>query len=502
MLHAHNLACDNGVLQAQYLWNMYSTDKKSRPAYSTLRYRVLADEIEAMIACGDYRTGERLPSVRMIHRQRGLAIGTICHALAELEARGLIEARPRAGYFVANRRQLALPVTKATKPRAQRVPLPHLTDDFVTSSADKTLAPFGGTVLSSLLIPIRHLSRIARDVTKSAEPFTTYGPPAGDLLLRREICKQLISIGVSATSKDVLITSGCMNAMRLAVGVAIKPGDTVVVESPTFFALLPMLRDAGLLVATDSVKGIDLDALEAVATSTSGKSKPGIAAVIVTPHFQNPTGACMSILNKHRLLALSRRFEFAIIEDDVYGDLYFGVNRPSPITALAQPEDRIFYCSSFSKTLAAGLRIGYVVNRSAMSDLARAKLANTIASPVLNQLIIAEFLRTGSYQRHLRKLRTALRGQVAATTAAIANYFPADTQVTAPSGGFFLWLQLSEKVDSRTVYDLALSDGISILPGDLCSIDQRYRQYIRLSCGTPWSPILDKAIRKLATIIR
>jgi DNA-binding transcriptional MocR family regulator len=460
---------------------------------------MLADQLEAMIVAGDYRIGEKLPSVRTIHQQRGLAIGTICQALAELEARALVEARPRSGYFVIHRRTLVVPTTKPSKARPQRVPLPHLTDQFVAASADKSLVSFGGTVLAGSLVPVRHLTRIARDVTKSQDCLTAYGPPAGDLSLRREISKLLIGIGVAAASESIVVTSGCMNAMRLAISVATKPGDIVAVESPTFFALLPMLRDAGLLVAeiaTDSITGINIDMLEQVAATRR------IAAVIVTPHFHNPTGACMRFADKQRLLAVSRQLGFAIIEDDVYGDLYFGASRPKPIAAIAARTDKVFFCSSFSKTLAAGLRIGFVVCAAAIGELTRAKLANTISSPILNQRIVAQFLRSGSYQRHLRKLRTSLRSQVAAATAAIANYFPGGVQVTAPTGGFFLWLQLPDHIDSRELYDKAMREGISILPGDVCAIDDRFRHNIRLSCGSPWSPVLEKALKRLGALMQ
>jgi DNA-binding transcriptional MocR family regulator len=456
-----------------------SKRENKRPVMSELRYRVLADQLEAMIVAGDYRVGERLPSVRTIHQQGGLAIGTICQALAELEARALVEARPRSGYFVINRRTFVAPTTKPSKARPQRVPLPHLTDEFVAASADKSLVSFGGT--------------------KSPDCLTAYGPPAGDLSLRREISKLLLGIGIAAASESIVVTSGCMNAMRLAISVATKPGDVVAVESPTFFALLPMLRDAGLLVAeiaTDSMTGLNIDMLEQVAVTRR------IAAVIVTPHFHNPTGACMHIADKQRLLAVSRKHGFAIIEDDVYGDLYFGVSRPRPIAAIAARTDNIFYCSSFSKTLAAGLRIGFVVCAASIGELTRAKLANTISSPVLNQLIVAQFLRSGSYQRHLRKLRTSLRSQVAATTAAIANYFPGVVQVTAPTGGFFLWMRLPDHIDSRELYDKAMREGISILPGDVCAIDDRFRHNIRLSCGSPWSPVLEKALKRLGALMQ
>jgi DNA-binding transcriptional MocR family regulator len=460
----------------------------------------LADDLEALIVRGTLRPGEKLPSVRALHVERRLAIGTVCHALAVLEARGFVEARPRAGYFVTVRRTLSVPKAETTSRAPRRVPLPHVADDFVTASSDATLVPLGGTLLADSLVPIRHLQRIAREVlAKTTTVFTGYGPPAGDRELRKQIATRLVRIGVRATEEDIVVTSGAMNAMRLAVAVATKPGDTIAVESPTFFALLPMLRDAGLYVVeipTDPTHGIDLDELDEVAR------KRRLSALVVTPSFQNPTGGCMSDAAKHELVAIARRRGFGIIEDDVYGDLYFGRSRPRPLAAIGRSAGDIFYCSSFSKTLASGLRVGFVVHRSAHESLARAKLSSTIASPPFNQAVIARFLAGGTYERHLRHLREALRQQMASATLAIARYFPARIEVTAPQGGYALWVRLPSEVDALSVYERARRDGIALLPGHVCAIEPRFASYIRLSCGHPWSDRLERGIARIGTIVR
>jgi DNA-binding transcriptional MocR family regulator len=290
-----------------------------------------------------------------------------------------------------------------------------------------------------------------------------------------------------------------MNAMRLAVGAVTKPGDTIAVESPTFFGLLPMLRDAGLLVievATDPMKGIDLDAFESIA------EKHALAAAIVTPSFHNPTGACMAPEAKERLLGLARAHRFHLIEDDVYGDLYFGTRRPRPIASKVGPHDGFSYCSSFSKTLSAGLRVGFVVSRTHTEALARAKLSSTISSPVFNQRVIARFLATGAYERHLRRLREALRRQMRAAIDSLARNLPEQIEVTNPQGGFVLWVRLPKGVSSLELYEVAAAKGISILPGVVCAIDNRYAGYIRVSCGYPWSDVLERGVERLGRLVR
>jgi DNA-binding transcriptional MocR family regulator len=462
-------------------------------------FRTLADELEAMILRGEYRVGDRLPSVRVLHLERSMAVGTVLLALYELEARGLVEARPRSGYFVVPRTQVAVPTTPHRSLRPRLVPLPHVADTFVSATADATVVPFGGTVLASETLPIKHLQRLTKEVM-SDDPtvFSSYGPPSGDVDLRRQVARQLVTVGVRASAEDIVITSGAMNAMRLAIGVITRPGDAVAVESPTFFALLPMLRDAGLLVvevATDPTTGINVEALGSIA------ARRNLAAVIVTPNFHNPTGSCMSTENKRALLAVTRRHGICVIEDDVYGDLYFGARRPRPLASLATADDQVFYCSSFSKTLSAGLRIGFVVSGKQRDAIVRAKLSSTISSPVLNQRVIARFLASGAYGRHLRRLRDALRRQVTSATQSIVRNFPTGVAVTAPTGGFVLWVRLPHQGDGLALYQRAIHAGIAILPGHVCAIDDRYRDHIRISCGHPWSPRFDDAMRLLGQMV-
>jgi DNA-binding transcriptional MocR family regulator len=485
------MACPELQKQTQFLENMNGTDE--------FLFRALAADLEAMIVRGDYRAGEKLPSVRTLHRQRNIAMGTVCQALAELDARGLVTPKARSGYFVNARRTFVPPTTRVQTATPQRVPALHLADDFVAASADPTLVPFGGAVLSPALVPLKQIGRITRELTtRRPDVFTSYGPPSGHPDLTREIAKHLLTLGIRAEPADVVITSGAMNAMRLAIGVLTQPGDTVAIESPTFFALLPMLRDAGLLVAEipiDPTSGLNLDALESLL------NRRRVAAAIVTPTHQNPTGACMAPPAKKRLLKIARAHALKIIEDDVYGDLSFSGERPKPLAAYATKADAVLYCASFSKTLAAGLRVGFIAPGAAMPELARAKLASTIASPVLNQLVLAEFLATGAYQRHLRKLRAALLRNKQDLLAAVDRYFPTDVEVSAPVGGFCLWLRLKDGLSSRELYLKAKALGVSILPGEVCAIDARFRSYVRLSFGHAWSPKLEHGMKQLGHLI-
>ena len=184
----------------------------------SLLYERLADELEAQIRSGEYKAGERLPSVRHLHRERAVAIGTATQVFAELERRGLCEARPRSGYFATPpARRFAAPPAERGSLSPRPIPFDRLTDEFVTVSADPRLIPLGGAILGPELVPLKHLARLTRSVlARRPEILAKYGPPTGVLELRREIVKRMLPLGVSVPVDDVVVTSGCMDAIRNA----------------------------------------------------------------------------------------------------------------------------------------------------------------------------------------------------------------------------------------------------------------------------------------------
>ncbi len=454
-------------------------------------YAELANQLEHQIVSGVLRPGDKLPSIRKLRANRGLSISTVSQALVELERRGRVEARPRSGYFVkVAKSTVSKPVLMRHRMRPRRVPLPHLADDFVTASANPSSVPLGGAVLSDALLPLKHLGRIARSVvTDPVSSFARYGAPAGELDLRRQIARRMLDLGIAATVDEIVVSAGCMDAIRLALLATTKPGDVVMMESPTFFGFLQLVRDLGLYaleVPTHPEHGIDLRAFARAAERHRAK------VAIVTPTFQNPTGACMSSADRERLGAIARRRKMTIIEDDVYGDLAHDGTRHPPLAAVADCDT--IYCSSFSKTLAPGLRLGWVYATKHIERLKRLKLSGAITSPPMNQLIAAQFLESGSYERHLRRLRIALSGQVASMRRALADHLPAGSQITMPTGGFLLWVQLPADINAHVLYEKLAGKGVSILPGTLCAVDGKYQSFVRVNAGYPWTPRLKKAV--------
>jgi len=473
--------------------------EQSAPA--RFRYLRLADRIAEKISSGLYRAGEKLPSIRTLHSQAGASITTVSQAYAELETRGLIEARPKSGYYVAPRFRDILPLPSAPRHqvRPEKVQVNVLAEAMQETIDDQGMLSLGAALPPPDILPVKQLAASTRTVATRylRNNGAGYGSPAGLLSLRRQIAKRMVGCGVECSAEEIILTSGCMEAITLCLRAVAEPGDTILLESPTFVCDLQLIEDLNMLaleIPTDPQTGIDLDALaEAV-------DEHGAKACIVNPNFQNPLGFRMPTANKRRLLEFLTARQIPIIEDDIYGELYFGASRPTIMKAYDQ-QGMVLYCSSFSKTLAPDLRVGWTLPGRYLQRVQRLKFNSSIASSKLNQMIMDDFLESGYFDRHLRRMRDVIHNRVATMARMIANYFPAGTKISAPQGGYILWVQLDERVNGFELFNRAKKAGISILPGEICSSTGGYQNCIRLSCWHPWSEQLEDGIKKLAALV-
>jgi len=466
------------------------------------RYILLADEIENKIIKGDYKAGEKLPSLRKLHQNLGLSVSTIYHAYIELENRGAVESRMKSGFYVKALLHKILPPPQFKRQNAvpQKVTVNSLAGDIVESMNDPTILQLGAAVPHTTLMPVKQLTRLIKSIPaqKTADFIVNYERPAGIPDLRRQIARRTLTGVREVTANDVVTTNGCMDAVGLCLRAVAKPGDTIIVESPTFHGFLQLIEDLNMFaleVPTNPVGGIDIEALKKSLKSHDVKT------CLLTPSFQNPLGALMTTEKKQELVALLNDKRIPIIEDDIYGDLYFGKTRPVTLKSF-DCKGLVLYCASFSKTLAPGMRVGWTFPGRFIEVVKRLKLNSYLASPGLNQFALAEFIKTGFYDRHLRKLRNALKNQMSNTKLAVARYFPEGTKITAPKGGLVLWIQLADPINGMDVYREAMKHKISILPGAICSSANKYRNCIRISCGHPWNERLENGIAKLGDVIR
>lgn len=451
-------------------------------------YTDLADELSDAIRRGALRPGERLPSVRQVRASRQVSAATVFQAYDLLESRGLIESRPRSGFFVRAARAsavaepLAAPATPEST-EATEVSIGDLVMQVLGSTRDRDVVPLGSAFPSPHLFPLQELARCGARALRVLDPERLLEDlSAGNERLRHQIARRQALAGIAVDPDEIVITHGAMEALDLSLRLLTRPGDIVAIESPTFYAALQALERHGLRAVelpTDPREGVDPDALAQVL------SRHRVAACWLMPNFQNPLGSLMPEERKRALVALLARHGVPLIEDDVYGELHHGSRRPLPAKAF-DTAGEVLHCTSFSKCLAPGYRVGWVAAGRHAAALRRLKTLTSLATAVPSQLAIAEYLAQGGFDRHLRGLRRQLATQQAQMHALVEAHFPAGTRLARPQGGYFLWVELPEGGDALALHAQATALGISLAPGALFSAfhaDRRLRRSLRLNFG-------------------
>ncbi|NOX35719.1 MAG: PLP-dependent aminotransferase family protein [Deltaproteobacteria bacterium] len=468
---------------------------------ANFRYVSLADEIQASIMKGIFTPGEKLPSLRNLHNQLGLSISTVHQAYIELEKRGKVEAREKSGFYVKvlNENPLCRPAAEKGIAKPCRVVVNDLAETIIKDLQCDDILQLGAAIPSKELMPLKQLSRIMKSLPAKIlqDHIANYDLCAGNLDFREELSKRMLGFAGSITSKDIITTNGCLEAVTLCLRAVADPGDAILVESPVFHCFLQLIEDLNLYVIEIPGcpdEGIDPETFKKAISSNK------IKACLLNSNFQNPLGSVMPEENKEKIILIAEKYNIPIIEDDIYGDLFFGEKRPTTFKSMDKT-GMVLYCSSFSKAIAPGLRTGWTVPGVFKNTVIRMKLNTSISSPGINQAVVARFLKTGAFDRHLRQLRNRLKTQASALAIAISKYFPADTRITFPRGGMFIWVVLNEKINSMEIYQEACQEKISILPGLICSSSDRYKNCLRINCGLKWTHRLEQGIRKLGQIV-
>lgn len=464
-------------------------------------YQRLANGLATSIERGLYQPGDKLPAIRLISEKQRVSPATVVAAYRQLELSGYVEVRPRSGFYVRARPRLALGEPEVSRPgnRPKPVTSGERVMELLRASRGPGVVPLGAAVPDVANLPARMIERaLASAAHHHRVRACSYESVPGLPELRQQIARLMAESGSQVEPDDVLITNGCQEALFLSLKILTRPGDVVALESPTYHGLLQVVDSLGLKaleIPTHPGDGLSLEALELAFEQWPVK------ACVVVPNFSNPLGSCMSDHRKRRLVELAGRYGVALVEDDIYGNLAFSGERPTCLKSFDR-DDRVFHCSSFSKSLSPGLRVGWVVSGRYSQVLAHQKYLLNAASPTLTQIAVATLLESGRYQRHLRFLRRALSRSVERVLAAVDKHFPEGTRVTRPEGGFVLWLELPPSVDALELADAAMAEKISIAPGPLFSATEKYRHHIRISCGQTWSESIERAIIRLSELVK
>lgn len=459
-------------------------------------YEKIADQIELQVHEGIFLPGAKIPSVRKSSKRMEVSVATVLQAYSLLEDRGIIKARPQKGYFVLET-QRQTPENSQTSSANNDASIQSRLQNLLQTTQDEKLVQFGAPAPHSQFLPIRQLQRsVGRLMRLEPEICAAYEFTPGSLNLRRQIAIRMLDSSCQLQPDDITITLGCQNALMLSLQAITKAGDTVAIESPVYYGLLQAIEALHLKVieipcSIDS--GMDLDLLEEAVRSQE------IKACIVTPNNQNPTGATLNQLARQRIINLAEQYNFTLIEDDVYGELSYLSKRERALKA-DDRQNNIIYCSSFSKSIAPGFRIGWIVGGQFQSKIEALAHVQSLAIPTLPQTAIANFLENGAYDRHLRKTQSAYQENLKRCQSLIAEYFPKGTETSTPTGGFLLWVTLPNTINTMHLHSQALKSGIGLLPGLAFSLTTQFSHHFRLNYAQNWDNTIDSALKVLGKL--
>ncbi|MBM3108697.1 PLP-dependent aminotransferase family protein [Pseudomonas sp. P66] len=463
-----------------------------------LLYQRIAQQLAEDIRRGVYQPGERVPSVRKMSSQLNVSHATVLQAYANLEDQGLIRARPQSGYYVHQ-----TPALTAQTPDIARVERPGLVtrssiiQQVLAEARRDGVFPFGAAVPHVDYLPVRALHQQLAKVTRFHSPRAfSYMFSPGFEPLRRQIAIRMRDAGVVVDPSEVVVTHGCVDALQMSLRVLTKPGDLIAAESPTYYGLLQLADLLGLKVIeipSDPSTGISLEALQLAANQWPVK------ALVLTSRLSNPLGGTIPEDRQKQLLRLASDFDIQIVEDDIYGELMFEQGKTKSLKAFDRL-GRVIYCSSFSKTLSPGVRIGWMIAGKYQAEIQRLQTFTTHSACSVTQMGVASYLENGGYDRHLRYIRQEYRKNLSAYQLAVQQHFPEGTQMTRPTGGFILWVSLPGRVNTQELHVRALQQGISIAPGLIFSNTEQFNHCIRLNCGIPWNREAERALMTLGML--
>ncbi|MFK0368603.1 PLP-dependent aminotransferase family protein [Enterobacter sichuanensis] len=459
-------------------------------------YRRIAEMLRLTLSSGALQVGDRMISARKLAERECVSLPTALEALRCLEAEGLIVARPRSGYYV-HRPRLPPRVEPSRSPSGPVPVTMSAVARSLFSSAEARLIPLGAALPDPAWLPGDALQRALHSAGRRLDAHgQSYSLPPGRGDLRSKIAARAAQWGARFGADDLIITAGATQALRLALRAVCQPGDVVAIEQPAYFGTLLLLEDLGLKaleIPTDPVEGLLLEPL----ADAMRCHRP--AAVLASPTVQNPLGASMPVARKQELVTLLEGAGIPLIEDDVYGDLVGEGQRPPACKAFDQ-SGNVIYCSSLSKTLAPGWRIGWIAAGRYHTQVLQTRMAGDWAGTPLLEAATSEVLASGDYDRHLRRLKRRIAAGIRAVVARVEASFPPGTRLNVPAAGFLLWVELPQQVNALEVHRRALALGIGVSPGPLFSPGAELTHFLRLNCANEPTPRLLNAVEQIGAL--
>lgn len=457
-----------------------------------LLYKIIAKEVSEEIRRGNFSIGQKITSLRDIAKKYHCTVETALKAYIELEKEGLITSRPRSGFVVVKafkNQSKALAKVEASL-LAPRDVLRHLLE----MEGKSEIVGLGTALRTPKLFPLKSIfSEVGGRKNSFHELDSHYSYPPGDEGLRSEIAKRLRLRGMSADVDNILICQGATEALFLSLMLKTKAGDEVVIHAPCFFGTLNCIETLSLNVT--EFEGENLRTLETIFKMKRPK------VFIIQCNFQQKTGLCVSEAFKKSLVKICSKYNVTIIEDDAYGELGHSGEFVSNLKKY-DSKDIVLSCGTFSKTLGPGLRVGWIFSSSKnVNELIPLKLATTYSASAHTERAVELFLKNKSYSRHLRKINSVLAKNISTVSKILEKNLPSSVHISRPKGGFSLWLNLGEQIDSFVLYKKLMSENIAISPGFIFSRQSKYQHHIRINCGLELTSEVKRAIARVCELI-
>lgn len=464
------------------------------------RYLAVARQLRTMLESGTLKPGDKIPSLRKMSGMMGVSVATVSQAYLELEKQGMLESRERSGFYVRDSYRTPPPPDKVVPVAAPAtVQRGELIRKVLDTVGRVEILPLGVAEPTPGILPVKALGRAMNSVIQRyGDLVTTYLPIVGDKGLREELARRMQNYGAAVRPDDLLITTGAMEALSVAMRAVTRPGDTVAICTPTYHCLLYLLEIMGLRaieIPLHPETGVDPDQVGRVL------ERYQVNALVLTPNFNNPDGSLTPDAAKKELVRLAERHDLPLVEDDVSGELCYADERPSS----CKKYDRfghVLHCNSFSKTLAPGLRIGWIAPGKYMPRAYDIRSTGSVCTATVSQLTIREYLQNGQYDKHLRRLRVMLERHRDNALALLGRYFPEGTRATCPKGGALLWIELPQTVDAVAYFYEATAMRIGVSPGSIFSTHDKYNNFIRLNFAVQWTGEVEQGFKDLGDLAK
>jgi DNA-binding transcriptional MocR family regulator len=474
-------------------------------------YRQIIDRVRALIEAGTLEPGRALPSSRRLASQLGVDRATVTEAYAELQALGYVRSRPGSYTIAQKRGGPAGRIPGAGHDidwRERARPEADWADrSFRARPAEATSRPGPGKNVISLaqldpdprLFPLGSIHRTFSRILggEAAGPFE-YGSYQGHGALREHLARRMRLHGVEASAEDVLVTNGAQQALDLLIRVFARPGRTVVIESPTYALMIPLLKLNGAAARAIPMRddGLDLDRLEKVL------DREDVAFVYTMPNFQNPTGITTGHDHRARLLAMCRTRGVPIVEDGFEEDMKYYGRVDLPVKSMDKG-GAVIYVGTFSKALFPGLRVGWIAaDGECVRRLTAVKRYTDLTSNQLAQTFMHRFCEDGHYDRHLRRLHRAYRRRLDLTLRTMKETFPETVTWTEPPGGYTLWVRMPERMSRAGLEAFLEPYGVAVSAGENYFLEGAPSEHFRLCIARTDEAEIREGIGRLGRALR